>query len=90
MGERGRLEKFAANTYAPLLTKKAIKALVVVVFGAIFVSACSSCDTRSTSSCVPCQCFLCRAMHDQRAPIIGVPHDCVGNCEALAHMLVDD
>lgn len=38
MGERGRLEKFAANTYAPLLAKKPFKGLVVVVFGAIFVS----------------------------------------------------
>ncbi|CAN0219603.1 unnamed protein product [Pylaiella littoralis] len=36
LGERGRLEKFAANTYAPLLTKKPVKAFIVVVFGIIF------------------------------------------------------
>ncbi|CAM9184613.1 unnamed protein product, partial [Scytosiphon promiscuus] len=40
MGERGRLEKFAANTYAPLLTKKPIKAAVIVIFGAIFAICC--------------------------------------------------
>ncbi|CAM9133803.1 unnamed protein product, partial [Hapterophycus canaliculatus] len=40
MGERGRLEKFAANTYAPLLSKKPFKALVIIVFGVIFAICC--------------------------------------------------
>eukprot|EP00903_Cladosiphon_okamuranus_P017671 g16272.t1 len=39
-GERGRLEKFFANTYAPLLTRKAVKALIVTVFGVIFACCC--------------------------------------------------
>lgn len=38
MGDRGRLEKFFGNTYAPLLTRKPVKALVIAVFGIIFVS----------------------------------------------------
>ena len=37
-GNRGRLEKFVGNTYAPLLTRKPVKALVVTVFSIIFVS----------------------------------------------------
>lgn len=37
-GDRGRLEKFVGNTYSPLLTKKPVKALIVFVFGIIFVS----------------------------------------------------
>lgn len=37
-GERGRLEKFVGDTYAPLLTKKAVKAGILAVFGIIFVS----------------------------------------------------
>eukprot|EP00752_Nemacystus_decipiens_P003771 g3472.t1 len=36
LGERGRLEKFVGNTYAPLLTKKPVKAFIVAVFGIIF------------------------------------------------------
>lgn len=44
-GERGRLEKFVANTYAPLLTKKPVKALIMAVFGIIFVRKSESHDT---------------------------------------------
>lgn len=43
-GQRGRLEKFVGNTYAPLLTRKPVKALIVAVFTIIFVS-CLRCKT---------------------------------------------
>eukprot|EP00904_Undaria_pinnatifida_P001827 jgi/Undpi1/11645/HiC_scaffold_36.g13940.m1 len=36
LGERGRLEKFVGNVYAPALTKKPVKALVVGAFLVIF------------------------------------------------------
>ena len=39
MGERGRLEKFVGNTYAPMLKRKPVKALIMGVFLVIFVSA---------------------------------------------------
>ncbi len=38
LGERGRLERFVGDTYAPLLTKKAVKATTIAFFGIIFVS----------------------------------------------------
>lgn len=37
-GERGRLEKFVGDKYAPVLTKKPVKAVIIAVFGIIFVS----------------------------------------------------
>ncbi|CAM9219494.1 unnamed protein product [Ectocarpus sp. 6 AP-2014] len=39
-GERGRLEKFVGDKYAPVLTKKPVKAAIIAVFGIIFAFCC--------------------------------------------------